>query len=107
MLARAVFEHFTEAARDVVRLAHKEARLMRHGRVGTEHLLVGLAWAAGDDDAGAVLREHGLSGERARAIVVGLVGLGDESIGGDDVRLKPTPSPHAAVSRRGSPQSMS
>src|SRR5205809_110002 len=56
MLPRCVFEHFTEAARDVVRLAHKEARLMRHGRVGTEHLLVGLAWAAGADEAGAVLR---------------------------------------------------
>ena len=55
---------------------------MRHGRVGTEHLLVGLAWAA-DDDAGAVLRRHGLTGEKARAAVVASVGLGSESQGGE------------------------
>jgi ATP-dependent Clp protease ATP-binding subunit ClpA len=77
-----VFEHFTEAAREVVRLAGEEARLMRHGRVGTEHLLVALSWAA-DDDAGAVLRAHGLTGEKARAAVVAAVGLGNESPGGE------------------------
>jgi ATP-dependent Clp protease ATP-binding subunit ClpC len=77
-----VFEHFTEPAREAVRLAQEEARLMRHGRVGTEHLLVALSWAAGDD-AGAVLREHGLTGEQARAAVVAVVGLGNESPGGE------------------------
>jgi ATP-dependent Clp protease ATP-binding subunit ClpC len=77
-----VFEHFTEPAREAVRLAQDEARLMRHARVGTEHLLVGLSWAA-DDDAGAVLREHGLTGEKARAAVVAAVGLGDEPPGGE------------------------
>jgi ATP-dependent Clp protease ATP-binding subunit ClpC len=77
-----VFEHFTEPAREAVRLAQEEARLMRHARVGTEHLLVGLSWAA-DDDAGAVLREHGLTGEKARAAVVAVVGLGTEPAGGE------------------------
>src|SRR4051794_5099577 len=71
-----VFEHFTEQARKVVALAQDEARLMRHARVGTEHLLVGLAWV-GDDVAAAVLAAHGLSGEKARSVVVQLVGLGD------------------------------
>src|SRR4051794_762123 len=55
---------------------------MRHDRVGTEHLLVSLSWAA-DDDVGAVLRGHGLTGEKARAPVVALGGLGDVAPGGE------------------------
>ena len=55
---------------------------MRHSRIGTEHLLVALSWVA-DDAAGAVLREHGLTGERARAAVVASVGLGAESSSGE------------------------
>jgi ATP-dependent Clp protease ATP-binding subunit ClpA len=77
-----VFEHFTEPAREVVRLAREEARLMRHSRAGTEHLLIALSWAT-DDDAGAVLQDHGLTGEKARAAVVASVGLGDEPPSGD------------------------
>ena len=80
--AARVFEHFTEPARDVVRLAREEAQLMRHGRVGTEHLLVALA-RAGDDDAGAVLLAYGLTGEKARAAVVAMVGLGDDVARGE------------------------
>ena len=38
-----MFERFTEAARRSWSTAHEEARLMRHGHVGTEHLLVALA----------------------------------------------------------------
>jgi ATP-dependent Clp protease ATP-binding subunit ClpC len=71
-----MFERFTESARQVVMLAHEEARLMRHERVGTEHLLVGLA-RVDDDVASAVLRDHGLTGEKARAAVVRLAGVGD------------------------------
>jgi ATP-dependent Clp protease ATP-binding subunit ClpC len=71
-----MFERFTESARQVVVLAHEEARLMRHERVGTEHLLVGLA-RVDDDVASAVLRAHGLTGENARAAVVRLAGVGD------------------------------
>jgi ATP-dependent Clp protease ATP-binding subunit ClpC len=88
-----VFEHFTEQAREVVALAQQEARLMRHGRVGTEHLLIALAWA-GDDDASAVLGEHGLTGERTRAAVVGLVGLGNDAEGGD---IPFSPAAHDAL----------
>jgi ATP-dependent Clp protease ATP-binding subunit ClpA len=55
---------------------------MRHSRVGTEHLLVALTWAA-DDEAGAVLRAHGLTGEKARAAVVASVGLGEDSHAGE------------------------
>jgi ATP-dependent Clp protease ATP-binding subunit ClpC len=76
-----MFERFTEQARQVVVLAQEEARLMRHERVGTEHLLVGLAWVD-DDVASAILRAHGLTGEQARAAVVRLAGVGDRGEGG-------------------------
>ena len=78
-----MFEHFTEPARQVVMLAEDEARLMRHARVGTEHLLVALA-RAGDP----VLLAHGLGGEQARAAVVQMVGLG-EGPEGEEVAFSP------------------
>jgi ATP-dependent Clp protease ATP-binding subunit ClpC len=37
-----VFARFTESARRVVVLAQEEARSLGHGRIGTEHLLLGL-----------------------------------------------------------------
>jgi ATP-dependent Clp protease ATP-binding subunit ClpC len=63
-----MYERFTDAARQTVTDAREEARLMRHGHVGTEHLLVALA------EQPAL----GLTRERARAEVVKVVGLGDE-----------------------------
>jgi ATP-dependent Clp protease ATP-binding subunit ClpC len=64
-----MFDRFTEAARQAVALAQEEARLMRHGRVGTEHLLVALA------DEPEILA-LGMTRERARGEVVRTVGLG-------------------------------
>lgn len=37
-----MFERFTDQARRVVSLAQEEARMLKHNRVGTEHLLLGL-----------------------------------------------------------------
>ncbi len=37
-----MFERFTDRARRVVVLAQEEARLLHHGHIGTEHLLLGL-----------------------------------------------------------------
>ena len=37
-----MFERFTDRARRVVVLAQEEARLLEHGYIGTEHLLLGL-----------------------------------------------------------------
>jgi ATP-dependent Clp protease ATP-binding subunit ClpC len=37
-----MFERFTDRARRVVVLAQEEARLLNHGHIGTEHLLLGL-----------------------------------------------------------------
>jgi ATP-dependent Clp protease ATP-binding subunit ClpC len=70
-----VFDRFTPPAREVVRVAEAEAHLMHHAHVGTEHLLVGLA--RGEEDAAVLLHRAGLTGDRARAEVVRLVGMGD------------------------------
>jgi ATP-dependent Clp protease ATP-binding subunit ClpA len=37
-----MFERFTDRARRVVVLSQEEARLLKHGHIGTEHLLLGL-----------------------------------------------------------------
>jgi ATP-dependent Clp protease ATP-binding subunit ClpC len=37
-----MFERFTDRARRVLVLAREEARLLNHGFIGTEHLLLGL-----------------------------------------------------------------
>lgn len=36
-----MFEGFTDAARDLVTLAHEEATILRHERIGAEHLILG------------------------------------------------------------------
>jgi ATP-dependent Clp protease ATP-binding subunit ClpA len=71
-----MFERFTDQARGVVDAARDEARLMHHAHIGTEHLLVGLA--RGEDEAAALLHRYGLTGERARAEVVRMVGMGTD-----------------------------
>jgi ATP-dependent Clp protease ATP-binding subunit ClpC len=88
-----MFERFTDRAREVVGVGHDEAHLMRHAHVGTEHLLVALA-RVGDEEAGALLHRHGLTGEQARAEVVRLVGMGDAVRQGE---LPFTPAAHDAL----------
>ena len=55
----ASMERFTQRARKVLSLAHREAERMRHSQIGTEHLLLGLMRDQGGI-AGQVLRELGL-----------------------------------------------
>ena len=76
-----MFERYTEQARQVVVLAQEEARLMRHGHIGTEHLLVALA-RVGDAVASPMLEAHGLTGEKTRAEVVAIIGVGTTEPGG-------------------------
>jgi ATP-dependent Clp protease ATP-binding subunit ClpA len=71
-----VFERFTERARQVVVLAQDEARTLGHGRIGTEHLLLGILREEGA--AAQALTEAGLSLERARETVAALVGSDEE-----------------------------
>ena len=88
-----MFERFTNQARQVVVLAQEEARLMRHGHIGTEHLLVGLA-RVGDDVATPMLADHGLTPEKTRAEVVAIIGVGNVEPGG---QLPFTPAAHDAL----------
>src|SRR3954447_16187316 len=88
-----MFERYTEPARQVVVLAQEEARLMRHGHIGTEHLLVALA-RVGDDVASPMLAAHGLTAERARAEVVAISGVGEAEGGG---AIPFTPAAHDAL----------
>ena len=87
-----MFERFTQAARDVVAVAQDEARLMHHAHVGTEHMVVALA--RGDGDAAELLHRIGLTGDKARAEVVQLVGMGDHPVSGE---LPFTPAARAAL----------
>jgi len=88
-----MFERFTDQARQVVVLAQEEARLMRHGHIGTEHLLVALA-RVDDDVATPMLADHGLTPEKTRAEVVAVIGVGNTEPGG---QLPFTPAAHDAL----------
>lgn len=61
-------ERFTQRARRVLSLAHQEAERLRHAKIGTEHLLLGLIREEGGV-AGRVLRELGLEPERVQEMV--------------------------------------
>ena len=63
-----MFERFTDPARRVVVVAQEEARHLRHGVIGTEHILLGLVCEP-NGLAGTVLREAGLTLDRVRADV--------------------------------------
>ena len=65
-------ERFTGEARQVVVRASEQARRLGHGFIGGEHLLYALACA--DGEAGAVLRERGVTPERVEAEFVRLIG---------------------------------
>ncbi|MET8544291.1 Clp protease N-terminal domain-containing protein [Kitasatospora sp. NPDC004799] len=73
-----MFERFTGAARQVVVTAQQEARELRHGHVGTEHLLLAIL-ACAEDPAAGVLAGMGLDHETARRAVVRLLGPGDDA----------------------------
>ncbi len=64
----------SDAAADVVAAAEREARTLRHTRIGTEHLLLGVLGRA--DEAGArALDRLGVTLGAARAQVMRIVGL--------------------------------
>ena len=73
---------FDDAGRDVVLLlAQEEARTLRHDRIGTEHLLLGILRLDGGPAVDA-LESLGVTLGRARAEVVRIVGPGSGSPGG-------------------------
>jgi hypothetical protein len=78
-----MFERFTDRARRVLVLAQEEARLLNHGFIGTEHILLGLIHE-GDGIAAKALEELDISLEAVRNAV-------EEHIG--PAETEPTGSP--------------
>ncbi|MCC2308882.1 Clp protease N-terminal domain-containing protein [Cellulomonas chengniuliangii] len=70
-----MFERFTQDARQVVIRAREEATALRHDRIGTEHLLLGLFGQQGSPTV-AVLARHGLTREGVVESLVSEVGDG-------------------------------
>ena len=69
-----MFERFTDTARHVVAQAQDDARGLGHGYIGCEHLL--LAAAGTGEQAGAVLRDQGVTPERIKAEILHAGGPG-------------------------------
>jgi hypothetical protein len=75
----ATFDRFTSRARNVVTATKQVADELGHGYVGTEHLLLALYTEPGAI-AAQVLDEIGLSADRAREAVLGIVPGGADHV---------------------------
>ena len=76
-----MFERFTDRARRVVVLAQEEARMLDHGYIGTEHLLLGLIHE-GEGVAAKTLGAMGISLDAVRQQVETTIGRGKEAPSG-------------------------
>jgi ATP-dependent Clp protease ATP-binding subunit ClpC len=72
-----MFDKFTNRAKQVIKLAKKEAQRLNHNYLGTEHVLLGLL-KLGQGVAVNVLRNLGVDFETVRNEVEKLVGYGPE-----------------------------
>ena len=70
-----MFEHFTDRAIKAIMLAQEEARRLGHNLVGTEQILLGLI-GEGTGVAARVLKDFGITLEKARKEVENLIGRG-------------------------------
>jgi ATP-dependent Clp protease ATP-binding subunit ClpC len=75
-----MFERYTPSARQVVAFANEEARSLRHGALGVEHLLLGIL-LDGVGHGGRALRSLGLSAELVRGRVAELLPPGTPTAG--------------------------
>ena len=72
-------ERFTQRARKVLSLAHKEAEKANNNAIHTEHILLGLLEEEGGV-AGRVLRELGLESSRVREMISRIAPASDEPV---------------------------
>lgn len=77
-----MYEQFDEPARAAVAIAQDEARALGHGRVGTEHLLLGVLRARGGR-AADVLHGLGVDHQAALAHVMRIEGMAEAPPAGD------------------------
>ena len=73
-----MFERFTKDARQAVVLAQEEAVALRHGWIGTEHVLLGVLRA--DGDGARLLAGFGVDADGVREDVVRMIGTGEDPI---------------------------
>jgi ATP-dependent Clp protease ATP-binding subunit ClpA len=73
-----MFERFTKDAREAVVLAQEEAIALRHGWIGTEHVLLGVLRSGGD--GARLLAGFGVDCAGVREDVVRMVCRGNEGI---------------------------
>jgi len=64
-----MFERFTRDARAAIVMAQEEARGMRHGHIGTEHVMLGILYVDGGGPGERALGELGVDVDRLRAYV--------------------------------------
>jgi ATP-dependent Clp protease ATP-binding subunit ClpA len=76
-----MFERFTDRARRAVVLAQEEARLLEHGYIGTEHLLLGLIRES-EGVAARALDAMEIDGDAVRQQVEAIVGQGENAPSG-------------------------
>ncbi len=76
-----MFEKFTDRARRVIVLAQDEARMLNHGFIGTEHLLLGIC-REGEGLAAQALEALGTSLEAVREQVEEIIGHGERQPSG-------------------------
>lgn len=80
-----MFDKFTNRAKQVIKLAKKEAQRLNHNYLGTEHVLLGLL-KLGQGIAVNVMRNQNISYDTARSEVEKVVGFGPEmQVFGDPV----------------------
>ena len=72
-----MFERFTDRARRVVVLAQEEARMLNHGYIGTEHLLLGLIHE-GEGVAAKAMQALGIDLDAVRQEVKEVIGRGEQ-----------------------------
>ena len=73
-----MFERFTKDARAAVIAGEHEARSLRHGWIGTEHVLLGLLTVGGD--GAQLLAGFGVDAAGVRDDIVRLIGRGEDDI---------------------------
>ena len=75
------FQRFSPGARETVIASQEEARSLRHGYIGTEHLLLGLL-RQDSGVAAQALRAAGVDAEAARQEVLDIIGHGHVAVHG-------------------------
>lgn len=64
--------NFSKQSKEVLELAYKEARQLRHTFIGSEHLLLGLLRVS-ESKANEILNQHQVTYQSAKKIIIGMI----------------------------------